>query len=233
MQLVRRSGARGHADFGWLDTRHTFSFGQYHDPAWMGFGPLRVINEDRIAPGGGFPAHPHRDMEIITYVVEGALAHRDSLGNGSVISPGEVQHMSAGRGIRHSEFNASDSAPVWLLQIWIEPAEPGLEPGYQQVRFDDTELAGRLRLVASPDGRDGSIRIHQDADVSAARFAAGDGTVVETPPGRRQWVQVIEGTLEANGTPLEAGDGLGLDDAGTLRLESPSGSHFLLFDLPS
>jgi hypothetical protein len=229
---LRPSDERGHANFGWLDTRHTFSFGSYYDPAHLGFGPLRVINEDHIAPGRGFDPHPHRDMEIVTYVVSGALEHRDSLGNGSVIRPGDVQHMTAGTGIRHSEYNASATEPVWLLQIWIEPHSPNLVPGYQQIHFAPEELTDRLRLVASGDGREGSVRIHQDADVHAARLSAGKLVTLPGRASRRTWIQLIEGELLIGAHTLRAGDGLGIVDESPIAIRSTSASHLLTFDLP-
>ncbi|MBX3705617.1 MAG: pirin family protein [Pseudomonadales bacterium] len=233
MLYHRPSEERGRFRIDWLDSRHSFSFGSYHDPRHMGFGPLRVINEDHIAPGGGFDTHPHRDMEIITYVLSGALEHRDSLGNGSVIRPGDVQHMSAGTGIRHSEYNASSTDSVWLLQIWIEPAARNLPPGYQQVGFAPDELAGRLRLVASGDGRDGSVRINQDADVYAARLDAGVQAALPARSGpRRRWVQVIEGTVKVRERTLGPGDALGILDGDALELEAVADAHLLAFDLP-
>jgi redox-sensitive bicupin YhaK (pirin superfamily) len=231
MKQLRLSSERGHVDAGWLDSRHTFSFGSYYDPAHMSFGPLRVINEDHIAPGGGFPPHPHRDMEIVTYVVQGALAHRDSLGNGSEIRPGDVQHMTAGTGIRHSEYNASDSEPVWLLQIWIEPEAQNFTPGYQQIHFEPAELRNRLRLVAARDGRDGSVKLHQDVDLYAARLDSGERVELPARPDRRRWIQVIEGEVRVGDTTLRAGDGLGIVDDGVLTIDSSGASHLLAFDM--
>ncbi len=249
MIQLRRSGERGHANHGWLDTYHTFSFADYHDPRHMGFSVLRVINEDVVAPGQGFPTHPHRDMEIITWILEGALEHKDSLadgiearaarqgrrgcgfGTGSVIRPGEVQRMSAGSGIRHSEFNPSKDETVHLLQIWILPDRAGYAPSYEQTRFEDAELAGRLRLVASPDGQDGSVTIHQNARVYAARLQ--DGEVTHTlGSGRRAWLQVARGAVTLNGLPLAAGDGAAVEQETVLRLAGNGGSELLLFDLP-
>src|SRR5215471_7408794 len=195
MITVRRAGERGIANHGWLDSRHSFSFGHYYDPKHMGFGPLRVINEDRVQPGGGFDTHGHRDMEIISYVLEGALAHKDSIGTGSVIRPGDVQVMSAGTGIRHSEFNHSKTEPVHFLQIWIVPDREGIAPRYDQKRFPDEEKRGRLRLVGSSDGRDGSIVIHQDAELRAAILAAGEGATSALRAGRRAWLQVARGAV--------------------------------------
>ena len=231
MLTIRKAADRGRADFGWLDSRHTFSFGEYHDPAHMGFGPLRVINDDRVAPGGGFPTHPHRDMEIVTYVLDGALEHKDSLGTGSVIRPGEVQRMSAGTGIRHSEYNASKVNPVHFLQIWVVPEKKGLPPGYEQKSFGAEEKRGRLRLVGSRDGRDGSLVIHRDVDLYATLLAKGDGVTHTTAPGRAAWVQVARGTVKLNGAVLEAGDGVALEHAGTLALEGTSDAEVLLFDM--
>jgi hypothetical protein len=231
MIQLRKAHDRGHANHGWLDSWHTFSFADYHDPAHVSFSALRVINEDRVAPGEGFPAHPHRDMEIITYVLEGALEHKDSLGTGAVIHPGEVQRMSAGTGIRHSEFNHSQSEPVHFLQIWILPNRLGVKPGYDQKRIDPTELDGKLRLVASPDGRAGSVTIHQDASVYAARLNGNE--VTYTPaPGRRAWLQVARGAVQLNGTTLQAGDGAGIENEPTLRLVADGSAEVLLFDLP-
>ncbi len=231
MIQLRKSGERGHANHGWLDTWHTFSFADYHDPRHMGFSVLRVINEDVVAPGQGFPTHPHRDMEIITWILEGALEHKDSLGTGSVIRPGEVQRMSAGSGIRHSEFNPSPAEAVHLLQIWILPDRAGYAPGYEQTRFEDAELADHLRLVASPNGQDGSITIHQNARVYAARLR--NGAVTHTlGSGRRAWVQVARGALTLNGQKLAAGDGAAVEQETILRLTGTSGAELLLFDLP-
>jgi redox-sensitive bicupin YhaK (pirin superfamily) len=228
MIQVRKSKDRGHANHGWLDSWHTFSFADYHDPRHMGFSALRVINEDRVTPGEGFPTHPHRDMEIITYVLEGALEHKDSLGSGSVIRPGEVQRMSAGTGIRHSEFNHSQSEPVHFLQIWILPDVQGAKPGYEQKRI---ELDGGLRLVASPDGSSGSVTIHQDARVYAARLNGAEISHA-LAPGRRAWLQVARGTAKVNGTELQAGDGAGFAGETELRLAADGSAEVLLFDLP-
>jgi redox-sensitive bicupin YhaK (pirin superfamily) len=230
---IRRSADRGTANFGWLFSRHTFSFGDYYDSRQMGFGPLRVINEDRVQPGQGFGTHGHRDMEIISYVLEGALEHKDSIGTGSVIRPGDVQIMSAGTGIRHSEFNPSQSEPVHFLQIWIEPARDGIAPRYDQKRFPDEEKRGRLRLVGSSDGRDGSIVIHQDAELRAAILAAGEGATHALRPGRRAWLQVVRGAVELNGQALAAGDGAAVRDEAALTVTSKAdGTEILLFDLP-
>jgi len=230
---IRKSEDRGKANFGWLDSRHSFSFGHYYDPGHMGFGPLRVINEDRVAPGEGFPEHPHSDMEIISYVLEGALEHRDSLGTGSVIRPGDVQRMSAGKGIRHSEFNASRSEPVHFLQIWIIPERRGLEPGYEQKSFPDEEKRGRLRLVASRDGREGSVKVHQDASLYATILGKGQRVAHELAAGRLAWVQVAKGAALLNGEALEAGDGASIDVSGTLELEGVRDAEVLLFDMAS
>ena len=231
MIAIRHGAERGHANHGWLDTYHTFSFADYHDPRHMGFSVLRVINEDVVAPGQGFPTHPHRDMEIITWILEGALEHQDSLGTGSVIRPGEVQRMSAGTGIRHSEFNPSPAEAVHLLQIWILPNQQGVTPSYEQTHFDDAELANRLRLVASPDGQDGSVTIHQNARVYAARLR--NGAVTHTlGSGRRAWVQVARGALTLNGQKLAAGDGAAIEQETVLRLAGNGGAELLLFDLP-
>ncbi|MFN3744067.1 MAG: pirin family protein [Hyphomicrobiaceae bacterium] len=228
---LRKSETRGRANFGWLDSRHSFSFGHYHDPAHMGFGPLRVINEDRVAPGGGFPTHPHSNMEIISYVLEGALEHKDSLGTGSIIRPGDVQRMSAGSGIRHSEFNASRTEPVHFLQIWIIPEREGLAPSYEQKSFGIEEKRGRLRLIGSRDGRDGSVTIHQDADLYATVLKAGEAVAHTIADGRGAWVQMARGAATLNGTPLNAGDGAALRDSGTLELEGIDDAEILLFDL--
>ncbi len=229
MITLRKSADRGGGHHGWLDTKHSFSFADYHDPRHMGFGALRVINEDRIAGGAGFPTHPHRDMEILTWVLEGALAHRDSTGNQATIRPGELQRMSAGTGIRHSEFNASRTASVHLLQIWILPERSGLTPGYEQKDFDD--LDGKLRLVAARDGRDGAVTVHQDAELWAARLGAGQQTDFAPRPGRVQWVQVARGAVELNGQHLAAGDGAAIDGETALALRAETPAELLLFDL--
>lgn len=228
---IRPADARGHADFGWLSSRHSFSFGQYHDPRHMGFGPLRVINDDRVAPGAGFPMHPHRDMEIITIVLDGALGHQDSLGTGSVMRPGDVQKMSAGTGISHSEFNPSPIEPVHFLQIWIEPAERGVEPAYAQAHFSTDERQGRFRLVASPDGSDGSLPLHQDALLYRARLAPDETAAHITTAGRRFWLQVATGRVELEGMTLGAGDGAAIEGETSLAVTGIDDSEVLLFDL--
>lgn len=229
--VIRRSEERGSTNFGWLDSRHTFSFGGYYDPDHMGFGPLRVINEDRVAPGGGFPTHPHRDMEIISYVVEGALAHRDSTGASSAILPGDVQRMSAGAGVRHSEYNASEADPVHFLQIWIIPERQGLKPGYEQKTFPAEEKRGELRLVGSRDGREGSVVIHQDVDLYATLLEPGKAATRRLAAGRGAWVQVVDGELAVNGQTLHAGDGISISGAGELRLEARTATEALVFDM--
>jgi quercetin 2,3-dioxygenase len=231
MITVRRSADRGHFDHGWLDTRHTFSFAGYRDPRFMGFRSLRVINEDRVAPGQGFGTHPHRDMEIVSYVLSGSLAHRDGMGNGSTIRPGDVQRMTAGTGVTHSEFNGSDREPVHFLQIWILPERPGLDPGYEQRTFPDAEKRGRLRLVASRDGAEGSVTIHQDARILAGLLAPGERVVHRLAPGRHAWVQVISGEVEVEGERLSAGDGAAVSDSGTLALRAVHDAEVLVFDL--
>ncbi len=234
MITLRPANQRGHANHGWLDTYHTFSFANYYDPRHMGFRALRVINEDRIEAGGGFGMHPHRDMEIITYVLEGALAHKDSMGNGSTIRPGEVQRMSAGTGVRHSEFNHSPNELVHLLQIWIEPNAHGFPPSYEQKTFASEEKRGKLRLIASTDGSQGSVTIHQDARVHASLLKNGEKLAYELHPGRHAWLQVIRGSVELNGTALQAGDGAAVSDETRLEIEgsNPQGeSELLLFDL--
>ena len=232
MQIsVRKSEDRGKADFGWLQSRHTFSFGHFYDPKHMGFGPLRVINEDRVAPGGGFPTHPHRDMEIISYVLDGALEHKDSLGTGSVIRPGDVQRMTAGTGVRHSEFNASGKNPVHFLQIWIVPEREGLKPGYEQKTFEPGEKRGHLRLIGSRDGREGSVTIHQDADLYATLLEAGESVSYAIDAGRGAWVQVARGSINVNGQRLEPGDGMAIEGGGGLRLEAETPAEVLLFDM--
>lgn len=231
MITVRPSDERGHADHGWLNTYHTFSFADYHDPAHMGFRDLRVINEDRVQPGGGFPPHSHRDMEIVTYVLEGVLEHKDSLGTGSVIRPGEVQRMSAGTGITHSEYNQSRSQMLHFLQIWILPAQRGLAPGYEQRTFPTAERQGRLRLVASPDGHDGSLTVHQEVSLFAGLLAAGDEVTHHLGAGRYAWLQIAAGAVTLNGARLDAGDGTAISDERTLRLAGETPAEILLFDL--
>lgn len=230
--IVRRAaGERGTSRRSWLESYHSFSFAEYYDARHMGWRALRVINDDRIAPAGGFPTHGHRDMEIMTYVLEGALAHRDSLGNGSTISPGDVQCMSAGTGIEHSEFNASKTAPAHLLQIWILPDKGGLKPGYQQKAFPDGDLDGKLRLVCSADGRNELLILHQDVAVYAGKLKKG-GTAQQTlSPGRFGWVQVASGAVDLNGVGLEAGDGAEISDETALNLKARDDLEILLFDL--
>ncbi len=228
---LRKADERGHANFGWLHSRHTFSFGQYHDPAHMGFGPLRVINDDHVAGGEGFPTHPHANMEIVTYVLDGGLQHKDSLGTGSVILPGDVQRMSAGRGIRHSEFNASKTEPVHFLQIWIMPERAELAPGYEQKSFAAADKKGSLRLVGSRTGRDGSVTIRQDVDLYAGLFAAGDRVAHDIVDGRVAWVQVARGTIRVNGVELAQGDGLAIEDVRALELVGVADAEVLVFDM--
>lgn len=232
MLTIRRADQRGHADHGWLDSHHTFSFADYYDPRHMGFRNLRVINDDRVAPGGGFPTHAHRDMEIVSYVLTGALEHKDSMGNGSVIRPGDVQRMSAGSGVRHSEYNASKSEPVHFLQIWILPGKPGIAPGYEQKAFSEADKRGKLRLVASPDGRDGSVTVHTDARLYATLLGAGEKVEHTLPAGRHAWIHVARGQVKVNGEALGEGDGASTSDAGTLALEGVDGADVLVFDLP-
>ena len=231
MITLRKSADRGQADHGWLKSQHSFSFAEYHDPAHMGFGNLRVINEDRIAPGTGFGTHGHRDMEIVSYVLDGALAHRDNMGNGATIVPGDVQRMSAGRGVMHSEFNAARDATTHFLQIWILPSERGIDPGYEQKAFDTADKRGRLRLVASPDGRDGSVTLHADARLHAGLFDGGEKADVELTPGRLAYVHLARGTLEVNGKTLHAGDAALLRDEARLALSGGDGAEVLVFDL--
>lgn len=232
MITVRSSAERGHVRHDWLDTYHTFSFGSYYDPEHMGFSNLRVINDDTVAPGGGFATHGHRDMEIVTYVLSGALEHRDSMGNGSVIRPGDVQHMSAGTGVLHSEYNPSDSEPVHLLQIWLEPNRTGVAPAYAQRHFADAERRGRLRLLVSPDGRAGSIRAHQDGFLYATVLEQGEAVTHDLAPGRRAYVHVARGGATVNGRPLGAGDGARIEDDAEVRIGAPDRAEVLLFDLP-
>lgn len=229
MITIRMAGERGHFDHGWLNTYHTFSFADYHDPKFMGFRTLRVINEDRVKPGGGFGTHGHRDMEIISYVLEGELAHRDNMGNGSVIRPGEVQRMSAGTGVMHSEMNPSEEDGVHFLQIWILPERRGITPGYEQKNFPESERKGSLRLVASPDGSDGSVTIHQNVRLYTA-LLDGESVTHETAAGRHGWLQVTRGEVEVNGEKLVAGDGAAISDERKVTVRG-KGAEILLFDL--
>jgi len=229
---IRRAAERGHAEHGWLDSWHSFSFADYHDPAHMGFSALRVINEDRIQPGTGFGTHGHRDMEIISYVLEGALGHKDSMGTGSTIVPGDVQRMSAGSGVRHSEQNHNRNGVTHFLQIWIEPSVRGIAPGYEQKHFDAASKRSRLRLVASPDGADGSVTIHQDARIYAGLFDAAERAVHPIATGRSAYLHLVRGKLTVNGTPLAAGDALKMTDVSAVTLENGAGAEALLFDLP-
>jgi quercetin 2,3-dioxygenase len=231
MLTIRKAHDRGRAQLGWLDSRHTFSFGDYHDPAHMGFRALRVINEDIVHGGGGFATHPHRDMEIVTYVLSGALAHRDSMGNGSTIRPDDVQRMSAGTGVTHSEHNGSATAPVHFLQIWILPATTGTPPSYEQRAYPTAEKRGRLRLVGAQDGRDGAVTIHQDVALYATVLAAGERVRHALAPGRHAWVQVTHGSVDVNGQQLAAGDGAALSDEAAVELRATADSEALLFDL--
>ena len=232
MLIHRPAHERGKANFGWLDSAHTFSFGHYQDDAWMGFGPLRVINEDRVAPGGGFATHGHADMEIISVVLEGALQHKDSIGTGSVIRPNEVQRMSAGSGIRHSEFNASQTEPVHFLQIWIMPDQQNILPSYEQKAFPAEDRQDRLRLVASGDGAEGSLKIAQQASLYSSRMTPGASLLHSLKQGRLGWVQVVSGQVMVNGQSLSAGDGLGLVDEAEIRLQADQATELLVFDLP-
>jgi redox-sensitive bicupin YhaK (pirin superfamily) len=229
MLTIRKAGERGHADHGWLDSHHTFSFADYHDPKHMGFRSLRVINDDRVAGGQGFGPHPHRDMEIISYVLEGGLAHKDSMGTGATIRPGDVQRMSAGTGVVHSELNASRDDEVHFLQIWLLPNKRGIKPGYEQKTFTDKQ--GRLQLVASPDGRDGSITIQADADVYAGVFAAGERTELPLTTGRGIWVHVARGAIRINGHELVDGDGVAIEGEAELRIEGTADGEVIVFDL--
>jgi quercetin 2,3-dioxygenase len=233
MQEIRRSKERGYADHGWLKSYHSFSFADYFDPKHVEFGPLRVINEDRVAAGQGFGTHSHRDMEIISYVLAGELAHRDSIGNGSTIRPGDVQRMSAGRGVRHSEFNPSPASLVHFLQIWIQPSVQGIEPSYEEKRFAPEEKRGRLRLIASPDQSEGSVLIHQDARVYAGLFDGAESASLDIAPGRLIYVHVARGAVHANGVALEAGDALKLSETPQLQLQHGRDAEALVFDLPN
>ena len=231
MLTIRRSDERGGGDYGWLKTHHTFSFNDYWDEKWMGFRSLRVINEDWVAPNGGFPTHPHRDMEIITYVLSGRLEHKDSLGTGSVILPGDGQRMTAGRGIRHSEFNPSKTESAHLLQIWILPDKPGYEPSYEQKGFPENEKRGKLRLIASNDGAEGSVKIHQDAKLFVSLLAPGEEVQHALEGKRHAWVQVAKGEVELNGEKLNQGDGAAVSDEKSLTIKGKKDAEILLFDL--
>jgi quercetin 2,3-dioxygenase len=232
MLELRKADERGVADLGWLRSFHSFSFADYHDSKHMGFGPLRVINEDRVAPAEGFGRHGHRDMEIISYVLGGALEHKDSIGTGSIIRPGDVQRLSAGTGVLHSEYNPSPTEPVHFLQIWIEPERVGIAPSYEQKRFETQEKRGKLRLIASPDGRDGSVTIHQDAYVYAGLFDGEEQARHGLAAGRRAYVQVVRGRITVNAEPLRDGDALKLTDVPAVTLDDPTDAEVLLFDLP-
>jgi hypothetical protein len=232
MMQLRSAHERGHARYDWLNSYHSFSFADYYDPRHMGISNLRVINDDRIAPGGGFPSHGHRDMEIVTYVLSGALEHKDSLGNGSVIRPGDVQRMSAGTGVRHSEFNASDSEAVHLLQIWLLPNRQGVEPGYAQRHFAAAQRRGVLRLLVSPDGREDSLNAHQDALLYGSLLESAETVDYALAPGRTAYIHLAKGSAKVNGTPLNAGDGLRIGQEPQLQIEGLNSAEVLLFDLP-
>jgi len=232
MITLRKAEDRGHADHGWLNSHHSFSFADYYDPAHMGFGPLRVINEDRVQPGMGFGTHGHRDMEIISYVLAGQLEHKDSMGTGSIITPGDVQRMSAGRGVRHSEYNPSRTERVHFLQIWIEPRTTGVEPSYEQKPIAAEEKRGRLRLIASPDGADGSVTIHQDARLYAALLDGADSVAHPVAPGRRAYVHVARGSVRLNGIALGTGDAARITDEAVITLDGAAAAEVLWFDLP-
>jgi len=231
MKTIRRSTERGYADHGWLKSRHTFSFAGYHDAAHMGYGPLRVINEDRVAPGQGFGEHGHRDMEILSWVLDGELQHKDSMGNGTVIRPGELQRMTAGTGVRHSEFNASRDRPVHFLQIWVIPASEGLAPGYEQRAFTDAELTNQWHLVASGKPRDGALTIHQDVDLHIARLQAGHELTHTTRADRLVWLHVARGRVHVDGDVLEAGDAIASSGGAALALRADADAELLLFDM--
>jgi redox-sensitive bicupin YhaK (pirin superfamily) len=231
MHTTRLSKDRGLADFGWLKSQHTFSFGDYHDPRFMGFGPLRVINEDRVAPGAGFGQHSHRDMEILSWVLEGSLEHKDSLGTGAVIRPGELQRMTAGSGVSHSEFNGSKTEAVHFLQIWLLPQAQGLEPGYEQRTFSQADLQDRWRLIAARDGRSGAVRVHQDADLYAARFGDGAELAHVPAPGRKLWLQVARGAVDVDGESLAAGDAMSWVNPSKVVVRARAPGEILLFDM--
>ncbi len=233
MLTLRKAQDRGHANHGWLDTHHTFSFADYYDPKFMGYGVLRVLNDDIVAPGGGFPTHGHRDMEIISYVLEGALEHKDSMGTGSVIRPGDVQRMSAGHGVMHSEYNASNKEAVHFLQIWIQPRRAGLAPGYEQKFFSPEEKRGRLRLIASADGAEGSVRIQQEIRLYAALLEGGQAVTHSFEKSAKGWLQVAKGGAELNGIHLQAGDGVAIEKEAQISIRSETGAEVLLFELPS
>ena len=233
MNTIRRSNERGHANHGWLNSYHSFSFADYFDPKHVEFGPLRVINEDRVAAGAGFGTHPHRDMEIISYVLEGELAHKDSMGNGSTIRPGDVQRMTAGTGVRHSEFNPSPKDPVHFLQIWIQPNATGIEPSYEEKHFAESDKRGRLRLIASPDAAEGSVLIHQDAKLYAGLFEGNESATLELQRGRRSYIHVARGEVRVNGSELSTGDALKLTDTSTVTIEGGKQAEVLVFDLPN
>ena len=231
MITLRKAQDRGHAQHGWLDSWHTFSFGDYYDPKHMGFRSLRVINDDSVAPGNGFPTHSHRDMEIITYVLDGSLEHKDSMGNGSVMKPGDVQRMTAGTGVGHSEFNGSRNEPVHFLQIWVLPEARNLPPGYEQKHFSKEDRRGSLRLVASREGADGAVQVHQDVKLLAGLFGAGDSVSYALPAGRHAWLHVARGKIRVNGHDLEAGDAVQASEEAALLLSDASDAEVLLFDL--
>jgi len=231
MIQLRRAKDRFHTQLDWLDSRHTFSFGGHYHPGHLGYRALRVINDDRVTPGAGFGTHGHRDMEIISYVLDGALEHKDSMGNGSVIRPGEVQRMSAGTGVRHSEYNPLKDSGTRFLQIWIVPERTGIEPSYEQIRFGDEEVRGKLRLVASPDGREGTVKVHQDVEVWAGRLEAGEEATFSMRAGRGVWVHVARGEVVMGETVLEEGDGAAIEDISTIRLAGKVDGEVLLFDL--
>jgi redox-sensitive bicupin YhaK (pirin superfamily) len=231
MITLRKAQDRGHAEHGWLDSWHTFSFGDYYDPKHMGFRTLRVINDDRVAPGKGFPTHSHRDMEILTYVLDGALEHKDSMGNGSVMRPGDVQRMTAGTGVGHSEFNGSRTEPVHFLQIWVLPEQRNLPAGYEQKHFSEAERQGKLRVVASRDGGEGAVQVHQDMKLFAGRFAEGESASYTLAAGRHAWLHVARGALRVNGVELQAGDALQVSEEAALELSGVQDAEVLLFDL--
>jgi len=232
MLTIRKANRRGHTVLDWLDSHHTFSFGEYYEPAAMGFSVLRVINDDTVAARGGFPTHPHNNMEIVTWVLSGALEHRDSMGNGSIIRPGDAQRMTAGTGVTHSEFNASTTAPVHFLQMWVLPERRGLEPGYEQRNFAEADRRGRMRLIASPDGADGSITIHQDARLYDGILGAGASLEQRLDKSRKGWLHVARGAIKANDATLQAGDGAAIENESELKFAASDDSEVLLFDLP-